>query len=68
MKELIEVSTNKGDTVLDPCMGSGSTGLAAIGLGRNYLGIELDKNYFLGAKERIEQEILVYNSLPADLL
>lgn len=51
---LIKTYTNEGDLVLDNCMGSGSTGVAAIILNRNFIGMELDKNYFNIAKERIE--------------
>lgn len=51
---LIKTYTNEGDTVLDNCMGSGSTGVACINTNRNFIGIELDKNYFNLAKNRIE--------------
>ena len=50
---LIKTYTNEGDTVLDNCMGSGTTGVACINTNRNFIGIELDKNYFNIAKERI---------------
>ena len=56
MKYLIEVSSNENDIVLDPFMGSGSTGIACKRLNRNFIGIELDKNYFDISKERIENE------------
>ena len=46
--------SNEGDTILDPFMGSGTTGLAAKNLSRNFIGIELNENYFKIAKERIE--------------
>ena len=42
------------NTVLDPFMGSGTTGVACVNTGRNFIGIELDKDYFDIAKERIE--------------
>lgn len=45
--------SNEGDTVLDPFMGSGTTGKMAKQLGRNFIGIELDVDYFNIAKERI---------------
>lgn len=45
------------DVVLDPFMGSGTSGLAAIDLNRNFVGIELDESYFNMAKNRIEQAI-----------
>ena len=51
---LIKTYTNEGDIVLDNCMGSGTTGVACKNLNRNFIGIELDENYFKIAKERIE--------------
>lgn len=50
---LIKTYTNKGETVLDSCMGSGTTGVAAKRLQRHFIGIELDKGYFDIASERI---------------
>lgn len=52
-KYLIKTYTNENMTVLDNCMGSGSTGVACKNLNRNFIGIELDENYFNIAKERI---------------
>lgn len=54
MKILVENSSNEKDIVLDPFMGIGSTGIACVELNRNFIGIEIDENYFNIAKERIE--------------
>lgn len=54
MEWLIERLTNKGDTVFDPFMGSGTTGVACNNLNRNFIGVEIDENYFNIAKQRIE--------------
>lgn len=53
LKYLIQVSSNENDVVLDSFMGSGSTGVACINTNRNFIGIELDENYFNIAKDRI---------------
>ena len=53
MEYLIKTYTNEGETVLDFTMGSGSTGVAAVRLNRNFTGIELDKGYFDIASNRI---------------
>lgn len=55
LEELILDNTNENDTIIDCCMGSGSTGIVAIKNNRNFIGIELDENYFNIAKERIEK-------------
>ena len=55
LEYLIKTYTNEGETVLDNCMGSGSTGVACVNTNRNFIGIELDENYFNIAKERIEE-------------
>lgn len=53
LTELILDNTNVGDTVLDCCMGSGSTGICALKNGRDFVGIELNKEYYEIAKKRI---------------
>ena len=58
LEYLIKTYSNEGETVLDNCMGSGSTGVAAIKLKRNFIGIELDKEYFDIAKQRIDEKLL----------
>ena len=55
MEYLIKTYTNENETVLDFTMGSGSTGVAAKNLNRNFIGIELDDKYFNIAKERINE-------------
>ena len=58
MEYLIKTYTNEGEKVLDNCMGSGSTGVAAINTGRKFIGIELEKKYFDIAEKRINGEIV----------
>lgn len=53
MEYLIRTYTNAGDTVLDNCMGSGTTGVAAIQSGRRFIGIERDPDYFAICQKRI---------------
>jgi site-specific DNA-methyltransferase (adenine-specific) len=55
MEYLIKTYTNEGETVLDFTMGSGTTGVAAKNLDRNFIGIELDETYFNIAKLRISE-------------
>lgn len=57
MEYLIKTYTNEGELVLDNCMGSGSTGVACINTGRDFIGIELDENYFNIAKDRINNTL-----------
>ena len=54
LEYLIKTYTNEGETVLDNCMGSGSTGVACVNAGRNFIGMELSEQYFEIAKQRIE--------------
>ena len=54
LRRLIELASAPGDLVLDPFMGVGSTGVAAIELGRRFVGIELDERYVEAARHRIE--------------
>jgi site-specific DNA-methyltransferase (adenine-specific) len=52
-ERLVAASSNPGDTVLDPFMGSGTTGVACVNLKRDFIGIELDADYFKIAQDRI---------------
>ena len=57
LEYLIKTYTLENETVLDNCMGSGSTGVACINTNRKFIGIEKDENYFTIAKERIDKEL-----------
>lgn len=59
LEYLIKTYTNEGDTVLDNCMGSGSTGVACVNTGRDFIGIELDDNYFQIAEKRINDAMAI---------
>ena len=54
---LIKTYTNEGETVLDNCMGSGTTGVACKNLNRNFIGIEKDPECFKIAEKRINENI-----------
>ncbi len=54
LERIIAIGSKKGDRILDPFMGSGTTGVVAKALGRKFLGIEMDKDYFTDAQERIK--------------
>ena len=53
MEYLIRTYTNEGETVMDNCMGSGTTGVACVNTNRNFIGIEKDEGYFKIASDRI---------------
>ena len=57
LKKIINIASNKNDIIFDPFMGVGSIGVAALELERKYIGIEIEKNYFMAAKKRIEKSI-----------
>jgi len=60
MEYMVRTYTNEGETVLDNCMGSGTTGVACINTGRKFIGMELDANYFAVAQKRLsETELLL---------
>ena len=52
---LVKYWSDEGDTILDPTMGGGSTGVACQGLQRNFIGYELDEDIFEVARERLKQ-------------
>ena len=55
MERIVSISTNEGDVVLDGCIGSGSTGVACLNLGRYFIGFEIDKGFYDIAKRRISE-------------
>lgn len=55
IRKLLDYATNPGDTIFDPFMGSGTTGVAALQLGRKFIGCEIDPGYFAIAEKRIKQ-------------
>lgn len=55
---LIRTYSNDGDTVLDPCMGSGTTGVACVNTNRHFVGIEMEKKYFNIAQNRINNPLI----------
>jgi DNA modification methylase len=57
MERLIQASSKRGDTVFDPCMGSGSVGIASKRTNRNFIGIEMNKEYYDITVERIEKSV-----------
>ena len=57
LEYLVKTYTDENDTVLDNCMGSGSTGVACVNTNRKFIGIELDNTYFEIAKERINKAV-----------
>ena len=57
MEWLIKTYTNEGDLVLDPCMGSGTTGIACINTGRRFIGFEKDPDYFSAAQNRFREKL-----------
>lgn len=57
LRYLVRTYTNDGDTVMDNSMGSGSTGVACILEGRNFIGIERDEDYFYIAQSRLNQPL-----------
>lgn len=66
MKWVLNNYTNEGDTILDPFMGSGTTGVACVQTGRNFIGIEIDPTYFAIAEKRIAEAQMQLRLEPVD--
>ena len=64
LEYIIKTYSNENETVLDNCMGSGSTGVAAVNIGRKFYGIELDENYFKIAESRIQEAVCLKQGIP----
>ncbi|WP_039275901.1 site-specific DNA-methyltransferase [Mycoplasma mycoides] len=62
LEELLKIHTNENEIILDPFMGSGTTGVACKSLNRKFIGIEFDKTYFEIAKKRLETNLIVANN------
>ncbi len=60
LKHFIKIASNEDDTILDPFMGVGSTGVASLRMKRKFIGVEIDKEYYDAAQERLD-------SIPTDL-
>lgn len=58
MERIIQLTTNIGDTIIDPFMGSGTTGVACQNTGRHFIGFEIDTNYFDMAQERLVENAM----------
>ena len=56
LERIVMASTNKGDLILDPFMGSGTTGVAAVKLGRRFVGVDKEKEYVELSQKRIYSE------------
>lgn len=54
IERIIQIFTNEGDLILDNCMGSGTTACACINTNRNFIGFEVDKEYYEYAEKRIK--------------
>ena len=59
LHRIILATTNKGDAIFDPFLGTGTTAVVSKKLGRNYFGVEKNKKYFIAAKERIKKTIKI---------
>ena len=64
---LVKTYSNEGDTILDPCMGSGTTGVSCLNTNRDFIGIERDENYYAIAEERLKTDEQVAQDNPNPL-
>jgi site-specific DNA-methyltransferase (adenine-specific)/modification methylase len=66
LKHIIKIASNEGDLVFDPFMGVGSSGVAAIELGRRFLGIEIDAEFCKASKKRLDSIPLSLTKFASD--
>ena len=66
MQYLIKTYTNPGEKVLDNCMGSGTVGIACVNCKRNFIGIEISKNYYDIATDRIYKKLFIRENFTND--
>ena len=64
MEYLIKTYTNKNETILDFTMGSFTTAIACLNTKRNFIGIELDENYFKIGSKRVENHLKILDYIP----
>lgn len=57
MREIVAIHTNENEIIIDPFMGSGTTGVACVAQNRKFIGVEIDQDYFILAAQRIERLI-----------
>lgn len=68
LQKMIEIASNKNDIIFDPFMGVGSTGVAALRMGRRFIGVEISDLYYQAAKKRIENVLLeIKNDMFSDM-
>ena len=65
---LVKTYSNEGDTVLDSCMGSGTTGIACMNLGREFIGVEKDETIFAVATQRLSEHLLTLADEPEEMI
>jgi len=61
IEEIIKVCSNENDLIMDSFMGSGTTAIASLNTNRNYIGFELDENYFISSINRITNHTIINN-------
>lgn len=63
LKKMLTMASNNGDIIFDPFMGVGSTGVAALEMGRKFIGFEIDSGYFMAARKRLDEVLAARSSI-----